>query len=641
MPKQPALKTTHTGWVDHVSPHHAFIVVEGLEKDILVANIHLQGAMHQDTVKVEVLPKQRRGRTEGKIVAITSRAHDKLVGQVVQQENHLVVIPDHKRFHHPIWLHADDYNQVKPNDKLVIKIITYPTDSKQWPAGKVTKVLGPSGSHEAETNAIMEQYGLTHEFPAEVEEFVAALPEVLEEEEIKRRRDFRHIPTFTIDPADAKDFDDALSIRQLDNGHYEIGIHIADVSHYVKKDTPLDKEALKRGTSVYLVGTCVSMLPKRLANDLCSLKPQTIRPAFSIIITLDAQATVQDMWVGETVIYSDKRFTYAQAQEVIETGKGDFYKEIIWLNELAKKLHARRIDDGAIAFATTDVSIVLDEAGQPLQIVPKKASITNKLIEEFMLLANKQIAETIYKKKRKKELPTFVYRVHDRPNPEKLEQFALFVKQFDESFKATSDTLSSSFNKILKNVAGKPHQNIIETLAIRSMAQAKYTTEANPHFGLAFPHYTHFTSPIRRYPDLVVHRLVKHYLQEDTWPNKIWYEETASHTSSRERVAVEVERASISYNQVVFMKKLEGKIFEGMISGVTEWGLYVEILENKCEGMVRLSALKDDYYELEIPNFCVRGKRSKRIYKLGDRVRVRVVHCDVTRRTTDLTFVTN
>ncbi len=631
-------KTIYTGQVDHVSQHHAFIIVDSLKEDILVTHNNLCGAMHQDTVKVAIMPKKRRGRAEGKVITIISRTHNSLVGCIKQKNTHIVVIPDHKRFHYPIQLYPNDYNGAQLDDKVVVQIKEYPT-SKQWAKGKVTKVLGPSSNYKVETYALMEQYGLTHQFSTEIEKEVAAFPDMLDKQEIAHRRDFRKIPTFTIDPVDAKDFDDALSIRPLGNGRYEVGIHIADVSHYVKKDTPLDKEALKRGTSVYLVGNCVSMLPERLANDLCSLKPHTIRPAFSIVLTLDTQAKVQDMWVGETVIYSDKRFTYAQAQEVIETGKGDFYKELIQLNELAKKLRKDRITAGAIAFETTDINIELDKQGFPIQIVPKHNSITNKLIEEFMLLANTQIAEMIYKKKRKKELPTFVYRVHDNPDPDKIERFSLFVKQLGYSFQTNSNNLSTAFNHTLKTIEGTPHQNIIQTLAIRSMAQAHYTTEAKPHFGLAFKHYTHFTSPIRRYPDLVVHRLVKHYLKNNTSPNKTWYKEMTLHTSARERIAVEVERASIHYKQVLFMKKLEGKEFKGIISGVTEWGLYVEILENKCEGMVKLSALKNDYYQFDARNFCVRGKRTKKTYKLGDKVYVRVVYCDVARRTTDLTLV--
>ncbi|MEM7173660.1 MAG: ribonuclease R [Bacteroidota bacterium] len=638
--KSSGIQQTYVGKVDFVSPHHAFIIVEGLEKDISVAYGNTNGAMHGDLVKVSILSSPKRGRMEGKVVDIMKRSYDRVIGCVVGYENEKVVMPDHKRLHQRIRLVKEGaYGKVKLHDKVVVKITKYPTQ-KAWAVGKISEILGARGSHEAEEGAIIEEYGLDKTFSKDIEKAVAAFPDELSHEEIARRRDFTAVPTFTIDPDDAKDFDDALSVKKLPDGNYQIGIHIADVGHYVKKNTVIDEEALKRGTSVYLVGTCIPMLPERLSNDLCSLKPHTKRPAFSVVVTLDESAKVEDIWVGETLIYSDRRFTYQEAQEVIERKKGDFATEIGWLHQLARKLRKRRLDEGAIAFESSDLHIELDKQKNPVRIVPKIASQANKLVEEFMLLANRLVAEKIYRKKQGKNHATFIYRTHDKPEAGKLEDFATYLKQLGYNFKPTVSNLDQAFNKILKEVANTPHQNIVQMLAIRTMAQALYTVDPKPHFGLAYPHYTHFTSPIRRYPDLVVHRLVKDYLNSQPAPDKRWYEEMTAHTSSRERIAIEAERTSINGKQVVFMKKLEGNTYQGVISGITTWGIYVEILENKCEGMVKVSDLKDDYYEIDQRKFCLMGKRTQKVYKLGDLVRVKIKYCDLDRRTTDLVFVT-
>lgn len=635
----PLTSTTYTGKVDFVSPHHAFIIVEGLEKDILVHCDHLQGAMHGDVVRVSVFSQKKKGRQEGKVVGIVSRMHAKVVGCVVEQAGKKVFMPDHKKLHQPIkLLKQGAYQEAVLHDKVIVHITAYPTQ-RVWAQGEITKVLGARGSHEAELNAILEEYGFDQDFPLAVQKAVESFPDELSKEEMARRRDFTKTPTCTIDPVDAKDFDDALSVKKLANGHYEVGIHIADVSYYVKKDSVIDEEALKRGTSVYLVGTCVSMLPERLANNLCSLKPKTLRPAFSVVVTLNEEAKVQSIWIGETVIYSHKRFSYEQAQEVIQSGQGDFCTEIGWLNQLAQKLRNQRLQSGAIAFETTDLDIKLDTSGQPIQILPKIASEANKLIEEFMLLANKLVAEKIYEKKQGNNHATFIYRVHDRPEAGKLEDFSNYLKQLGYSFDTTAKNLGKEFNKILQAVQNSPHKNIVQTLAIRTMSQALYTIEPKNHFGLDFPHYTHFTSPIRRYPDLVVHRLIKDYLQNKPSPDKTWYGQMTTHTSARERLAVDAERASISGKQVLYMKKLEGKTYQGIISGVTAWGIYIELIENKCEGMVKVYELKDDYYELDNRNFRLIGKKTKKTYKLGDLVWVKVKYCDIERRTTDLIFV--
>lgn len=635
----PLARTTYTGKVDFVSPYHAFIIVEGLEKDILVASNHLQGAMHGDVVKVSVFSEKKKGRQEGKVVDVVSRTHTKVVGCVVQRGGDKVVMPDHKRLHHPIKLVKQSaYNDVAVHDKVVVHITHYPTE-KIWAQGKITKILGPRGSHQAELNAILEEYDLDENFPLAVQKAADALPDKLSKKEVVQRRDFTKTPTCTVDPVDAKDFDDALSVKKLANGDYEVGIHIADVSCYVRKDGVIDQEALRRGTSVYLVGTCVSMLPQRLANDLCSLKPNVVRPAFSVVVTLNQEAKVQSLWIGESVIYSQRRFSYEQAQEVIEKGKGDFAQELGWLHQLAKKLRKQRLQSGAIDFDTTDLDIRLDGLGQPVQILPKIASDANKLIEEFMLLANKLVAEKIYKKKQGSKHATFIYRVHDRPEAGKLEDFVASLKQLGYSFNIGAKSLGREFNRVLKTVQDTPHKNIVQTLAIRTMAQALYTTEPKSHFGLNFAYYTHFTSPIRRYPDLVVHRLTKDYLRNKPSPDKALYEQITAHTSSRERLAIDAERSSISGKQVLYMKKLEGKTYQGVISGITSWGIYVELIENKCEGMVKVYELKDDYYELGNRNASLIGKKTKKMYTLGDLVWVKIKYCDVERKTTDLIFV--
>ncbi|HNP07247.1 MAG TPA: VacB/RNase II family 3'-5' exoribonuclease, partial [Cyclobacteriaceae bacterium] len=449
---------------------------------------------------------------------------------------------------------------------------------------------------------------------------------------------FRDVLTFTIDPEDAKDFDDAISFQKLDNGHYEVGVHIADVTHYVKPGGTLDKDAFDRATSVYLVDRTVPMLPERLSNQLCSLRPNEDKLTFCALFEIDDKAKVYNEWFGRTIIHSNQRFAYEEAQEQIESGKGHLANELQLLNKIALKLRKDRFAKGAVNFETTEVKFRLDENGKPLEVVPKERKDAHKLVEEFMLLANRAVATYVFKMKKGEDKNTFVYRTHDHPNPEKVMDFAQFAKQFGHTLNIEETAVSQSLNKLMADIEGKPEQNVLQQLAVRAMSKAKYTTDAKGHFGLAFPHYTHFTSPIRRYPDMMVHRLLQHYLDGGKSINKKDYEEKCLHSSEREKRAADAERASIKYKQVEFMSMAANKVYGGIITGVTDFGVFVEIIETKCEGMVRLTDMTDDFYEFDERNFRIIGRRRKKIYRLGDKVNVRVKKTDIGRRLIDLTI---
>jgi len=489
-------------------------------------------------------------------------------------------------------------------------------------------------------HAIVLEFGLALEFPEKVMAQAEKLPDDLTDEEFARRRDMRKVNTFTIDPDDAKDFDDALSVERLPNGNYEVGIHIADVSHYVKTGTLLDKEAYRRATSVYLVDRTIPMLPERLSNQLCSLRPHETKLTFSAVFELEESGKMVAEWFGRTVTYSDRRFTYEEAQEVIESGQGDFAQELTLLNNMALNMRAERYRKGAINFETQEVKFVLDEAGKPVEVIPKTRKDAHKLIEEFMLLANMQVATFIYNKKtRNKQPKTFVYRTHDYPDADRLKDFSMFAGKFGYKLNLRTENISRSLNDLIGQIEGKPEQNVLESLAIRTMAKAKYTTQTDGHFGLGFDHYTHFTSPIRRYPDVMVHRLLQRYLDSRSSADQEEFEAKCTHSSEREKVAAEAERASIKYKQVEFMQDHNNIIFKGIVSGVTEWGVFVEITSNKCEGLVRMASLKDDFYEFDERNYRIIGRRKGRIINLGDDVKVRVFDTDIDKRTIDLDFV--
>lgn len=629
------------GYVDYVNPRFAFVIPKDQEKsdnDILVKENDLLNALDGDLVKVMIYPKKaKNGRQEGRVVEVVERDRDEFVGRVEISPRFAFVVPDFKKMHHDIFIKKGDLMDVQHNQKVVVKITEWRDEDKN-PTGKVVRVLGNSGEHEVEIHSIMAEFGLPFEYPEEVEREAEAIADKITAKDIKSRRDFRDVLTFTIDPADAKDFDDAISYQKLPNGNIELGVHIADVTHYVKMDTLLEKEAYDRATSVYLVDRTIPMLPERLSNGLCSLRPNEDKLTFSCVFELDEEAKVLNHWIGRTVIHSDRRFAYEEAQENIDRQEGDYYEELTFLNELAKKLRQRRFQKGAINFETVEVKFKLDDEGTPLGLVVKERKDIHKLIEEFMLLANKTVAEFIYNKHKGKD--TFVYRIHDHPDLDRLATFANFAKKFGHDITVDEDTnISRTLNDLMDAIVGKPEQNVLEQLAIRSMAKAKYTTLPKGHFGLAFAHYTHFTSPIRRYPDMMVHRLLQHYLDGGQSPEAEPWEEKCLHASEREKRAADAERASIKYKQVEYMALAEKKDYEGIVTGVTEWGVFVEITETKCEGMVRLQEIKDDYYEFDEKNMRLIGTKNKKMITLGDKVQVKVVNTDINRRTIDLEFV--
>lgn len=630
-----------TGRVDHVSSRFAYVIVEGQEEDIWVRSEDMNNAIDGDIVRIMQTSGPSTGkRPEGKIVEVVKRSKESFVGRVELSTRYAFVVPDNKKIHFDIFVKLEKLKGAKHNDKVVVKVTEWPEREKN-PTGEVTEVLGQAGENEAEIHSIMAEFELPFRFEQHILKAAEAIPEEISEKEIKKRKDMRDVVTFTIDPADAKDFDDALSVTFLEDGNFEIGVHIADVTHYVQPDTPLEEEAFERATSVYLVDRTIPMLPEKLSNNLCSLRPNEDKLTFSAVFVMDKEANIKSQWFGRTIIHSDRRFAYEEAQEVIENKEGDHAKEITLLNDLAHILRKKRLGSGAVNFETVEVKFQLDEKGKPLAVIPKVRKDAHKMIEEFMLLANKKVAEFIYGMKKGKEKNTFVYRTHDYPDPDKVNAFSVFARKFGYQLRTDDHAISSSLNTLIDSIEGKPEQNVLQQLAIRTMAKAKYTTEAKGHFGLAFDHYTHFTSPIRRYPDMMVHRLLQHYLDQGKSANKDEYEDKCLHSSEREKRAADAERASIKYKQVEFMSMMatEDKVWDGIVSGVTEWGVYIEIVETKCEGMVRMADMLDDYYEFDEENYRIIGKRSKKIIQLGDDVKVKVKKTDIDKRTIDLIFV--
>lgn len=627
-----------TGVVDHVNPRFAYVATatEG-QNDIYIASRDLRGALHSDTVEIEILPKKSGEHAEGRVTQIVKRGRHRFVGKVELSKSYAFIIPDFKKIYTDFFVYPENINGAKNNDKVLFEVTRWPEGDKN-PEAKIIEILGKTGENEAEIHSIMAEFDLPFRFPENVLKESEKISEIIPEGEIKKRKDFRPTLTFTIDPEDAKDFDDAISFKKLENGRYEVGVHIADVTHYVKSGTILDADAYDRATSVYLVDRTVPMLPEKLSNALCSLRPHEDKLTFAAVFEMDEQAKIHHEWFGRTVIHSNHRFTYEQAQEGIENGTGAFANELKFLNELAIKLRKERFDKGAVNFETAEVKFKLDAKGKPLAVVPKIRKDAHKLIEEFMLLANKAVATCIFKTKKSEGKNTFVYRVHDSPDPDKVRDFSLFAKQFGHKINPDDQGISRSLNKLMDEIEGKPEQNVLQSLAVRAMAKAKYTTEPKGHFGLAFPHYTHFTSPIRRYPDMMVHRLLQHYLEGGKSVNKEEFEQRCLHSSEREKRAADAERASIKYKQVEFMSLAEDKMYEGIITGVTDFGIFVEIVETKCEGMVRLADMKDDYYEYDERNYRVIGRRRNKIYRLGDKTRVHIKKTDIDRRTIDLTF---
>jgi len=634
------LKTFIEGKVDLTNDGSAFIVTDDeFESDIFVAPRKLRNALNGDRVKVYVYAKSKGKHKEGEVIEIIQRAKTEFTGIVKLSERFAFFVPDDRKMMHDIFIPMNQLNGAKNGIKAVAEITDWPSDAKN-PIGRIKHILGAQGENDTEMNAILAEYGFPLSFPAEVEYEAEEIPEVITEQEIAKRRDFRNVLTFTIDPFDAKDFDDAISFKRLENGNYEIGVHIADVSHYIIPDSALDKEALDRATSVYLVDRVIPMLPERLSNGLCSLRPKEDKLCFSAVFEMDEEAHIITEWYGKTIIHSDRRFTYEEVQEIIEAKAGDHVDEILKLNELAYILRARKFKNGAISFETTEVKFMLDATGKPTGVYVKERKDAHKLIEDFMLLANRKVAEYVSKLGKGKHKYTFVYRAHDSPKPESLANFAKFAERFGYKINTKSDKeTAKSLNFLMEDVEGKKEQNVLTQLAIRSMAKAIYTTKTSSHYGLAFDHYTHFTSPIRRYPDVMVHRLLFHYLNGGQSANAEHYEELCKHSSQMEKKAADAERASVKYKQAEYLRDQVGNIFSGVISGVTEWGMYVEIIENKCEGMIRLRDISDDFYTLDEKNYAIIGQRKKKVYQLGDEVKIRVKNVDLTKKQIDFSLV--
>ncbi|MCX6274960.1 MAG: ribonuclease R [Bacteroidetes bacterium] len=655
------LKPQHAymeGIIDIKPSGTAYLLSENDEDDIEIAPRNVKNALHGDRVKIYLYARHKHKRMEGEVVEVLKRSKTEFVGKVQINGKIAFVVPDSPKMLVDIFIPEDKIGKAIQGQKVVAEMVDWPKGAKN-PVGRIKTIIGWPGENDVEMNSILAEFGFPLAFPDRVEQEANAIPEKIDQKEISKRKDFRSVTTFTIDPIDAKDFDDALSFKKLENGNVEIGVHIADVSHYIRPGSFLDKEAYDRGTSVYLVDRVIPMLPEKLSNGVCSLRPMEDKLCFAAVFEMNDKAQVIKQWFGKTIIHSNKRFHYDEAQAVIETGHGPFSEEILLMQELAKKLRAERFKKGAIAFEKAEVKFKLDEKGKPLGVYLKENKDANKLIEEFMLLANRSVAEwagrthqvkseklKIKNNERKTEVAVgaraFVYRIHDSPVAEKLQNFARFAGKWGYKLKIDNEKeISQSLNGLMKDLRGKKEQNVLEQLAVRTMSKAVYTTENIGHYGLAFDYYTHFTSPIRRYPDVLVHRLLEYYLRGDESADSDLLEMQCKHSTQMEIRASEAERASIKYKQVEFLQDKLGQVFDGIISGVTEWGLFVEIIENKCEGMVRLRDLDDDFYEFDETNYCVVGTRTKNVYTMGDTVKVMVARCDLLRKQIDFKLISD
>lgn len=617
-----------------------FFVPDDGGENVFVAERNSAHAMNGDRVRIQMLARRKGRGSEGEIVEILERKQTRFVGTLNVQKFFAFLEMDSKILANDIFIPKEKLKNGKTGDKALVEITEWPDRAKN-PVGEVIDILGIAGTNNAEMHAILAEFGLPYKYPEAVEAEAEKIPTEITEEEIAKREDFRKVTTFTIDPRDAKDFDDALSIRQLDNGNWEVGVHIADVTHYVTPGGIIDKEGEERATSVYLVDRTIPMLPERLSNGLCSLRPNEEKLCYSAIFELNENADIKNYRIGRTVIESDRRFTYEEAQSIIETGEGDFKEDVLKLDQLAKKLREKRFQNGSIAFEREEVRFEIDENGKPLSVYFKEQKDSNKLIEEFMLLANKTVAEFIGKVPKNKQAKTFVYRIHDLPNPEKLQSLSEFIRRFGYKVKTdgSNTAVAKSINQLLEDVHDKPEENLISTIAVRAMAKAVYSTSNIGHYGLAFDYYTHFTSPIRRYPDMMVHRLLTLYMEGGRSVSKQLTEDECKHCSEMEQLAANAERASIKYKQVEFMSDKIGRVFKALISGVAEWGIYAEIEENKCEGLIPMRELDDDFYEFDEKNYCIRGRRSKREYRLGDEIEVKVVRANLERKQLDFSIV--
>ncbi len=619
------------GTVEMKSTGKAYVTLDdGESEDVFIAANNTYKALHGDRVRVAMFPKRNNAKPEGEIVEILERKHTDFVGLLSISHGYVYVRPDVDWMPVDIFIPRGDLHGAKDGQKVIAHLVDWP-DGSGNPFGEITRVLGKPGENNVEMESILAAHEYPIEFPKEVEKEASKIPVKISRDEIKRRRDFRKVFTITIDPADAKDFDDAISLQKLSNGHWEVGVHIADVSYYVHIGSAIDHEALDRGTSVYLVDRTIPMLPEKLCNNVCSLRPDEEKLTFSVVFEMDDEANIFDRWIGKTIIKSCRRYTYEEVQTMIEGGNGDYKAEILTFNSLATKLREKRMANGSINFHSEEVKFILDENKKPIDTYVRVQNESHELIEDFMLLANRTVAETFGKPESKWHNHTFVYRIHDEPNPEKLNKFVLLLSRLGYTMNLSNrSTLVSSYNKLFKDVEGKGEKNLIETVALRTMAKAIYSTDNIGHYGLAFDYYTHFTSPIRRYPDLMVHRLIERYLIEGQGSaDKKDYEEMCKHASEMEKQAEEMERQSIKYKQAEYLQDKIGQVFEGLVSGVSKWGLFVELKGNKCEGMVRYEDLPGDYYFLDDDNFRVVGQDTGRIIQLGDEVRIRVKAVDL------------
>ena len=608
---------------------------------IFVAERNSMFALTGDKVQFTIMARRKNHIREAMVTKILQRAKDTFVGKLRVERDFAFLVSDGNIFVNDVIIPKRKLKGGKTNDKAVVKITQWPSKENKSMIGEVVDVLGETGDNDVEMNSILAQYGLPYKYPKAVEDAANKIDPTITEQDYKEREDFRDVTTFTIDPHDAKDFDDALSIRPIKDGLWEVGVHIADVTHYVKEGGIIDKEAEKRATSVYLVDRTIPMLPERLCNFICSLRPNEEKLAFSVIFDITEKGEVKDSRIVHTVINSDRRFTYEEAQQIIETKTGDFKEEVLMLDTIAKALREKRFAAGAINFDRYEVKFEIDEKGKPISVYFKESKDANKLVEEFMLLANRTVAEKVGRVPKNKKAKVLPYRIHDLPDPEKLENLSQFIARFGYKVRTsgTKTDISKSINHLLDDIHGKKEENLIETVSIRAMQKARYSTHNIGHYGLAFEYYTHFTSPIRRFPDMMVHRLLTKYINGGRSVSEAKYEDLCDHSSNMEQIAANAERASIKYKQVEFMSERLGQIYDGVISGVTEWGLYVELNENKCEGLVPIRDLDDDYYEFDEKNYCLRGRRKNKIYSLGDAITVRVARANLEKKQLDFELI--
>lgn len=639
VPEVSAFKKYITGILDLKQTGKAWVITEELGHDVYISQNNTGKAFDGDKVKVYIFPKRSGRKTEGQVIEVLERSRTRFVGIYKASKDYGFVIPDNPGINVDLFIPAGNDLSAQTGDKVVVEMEEWPEHSRN-PFGRITEVLGKPGNNNVEMQSILVEYNFPLSFKPETEKEAELIPFEIPETEIKSRRDFRDIFTITIDPADAKDFDDALSLRVLPDGTYEVGVHIADVSYYVKPGSPLDKEAFERGTSIYLVDRTIPMLPEKLSNHVCSLRQGEEKLCFSTVFILDDKAHIVSEWFGKTIIKSDRRYAYEEVQEMIEGADGDYKQNILILNRLATCLRNERYKRGSINFESQEVKFYLDENGKPTGVYIKEQKEAHRLIEDFMLLSNRRVAEFIGSKKGKEKSPTFVYRIHDAPSPEKLNTFAQFVSKLGYNLKISSrKNIASSLNKLLDDVAGKGEERMISGIAIRTMAKAVYSTHNIGHYGLSFPFYTHFTSPIRRYPDLMVHRLLFDYMHGAASVDEEMFESMCKHSSDMEKRAMEAERASIKYKQAEFLLDHVGEEFDALISGVSKWGIYAELIGNRCEGLIRMNALDDDFYYLDEDNYQIIGQRWGRTYRLGDAIKVKVRNVDMQKKQIDFDLI--